>query len=571
MNELGSIYIERNNCGDCYRCVRECAVKALKTVDHGVEIDNQRCVECAECVGKCKLGYIKMRNDTHLVRELIKSSQIKVASVSPSWISEFSGVEQSRLVEALKLLGFTYVSETALGAQAVIESETQMLKQWDGVAISSRCPAVVHYINKFRPKLSANIMPVISPMLAHAKMIKQWWGKDAKVVHICSCVSNKGEAERNPDLVEYVLTFRELKSWLVNEGIEFDKISGIDSYNFEPYVASRGLMYPLEGGAQEMMRGVGSQIVSIAKSSMESVVELLSVLPNKENEPIFLDLMACAEGCLGSCGASIYKESGVNRRMLFERVARARAASVQEYTLPEIDVMWGVQERTAPVANFVAESDTLKALDSLGISTEAQQIDCNWCGYGTCRRFAKALSKGVVKRDMCTHYVQFEMRSKFSTLINRLVAGVAVVDSDMKIVEANRQLTTMLGPDIELMYDAEPGLVGIDAGDVMPFSKLLASMLESGEQSAVRDIQVKEHIITVSVHSIQRYKLLLVICRNMLFSQVRNEEIVARTQKVIRENLDTVQKIAYLLGENASRTEAILNSILDSQALENDR
>jgi hypothetical protein len=34
------------------------------------------------------------------------------------------------------------------------------------------------------------------------------------------------------------------------------------------------------------------------------------------------------------------------------------------------------------------------------------------------------------------------------------------------------------------------------------------------------------------------------------------------------ENLSTVQQIAYLLGENASRTEAILNSIIDSHEME---
>ena len=123
----------------------------------------------------------------------------------------------------------------------------------------------------------------------------------------------------------------------------------------------------------------------------------------------------------------------------------------------------------------------------------------------------------------------------------------------------------MMGPDAESLYDASPGWSGLEGESVLPFVRLLNELAESGDESLVRDVQVRERILTVSVHVVQRGKVYLMICRNMLFSQVRNEEIVSRTQRVIRENLETVQKIACLLGENASRTEAILNSILDAR------
>ena len=42
--------------------------------------------------------------------------------------------------------------------------------------------------------------------------------------------------------------------------------------------------------------------------------------------------------------------------------------------------------------------------------------------------------------------------------------------------------------------------------------------------------------------------------------------MIQRTRRVMRENLETVQRIACLLGENASRTEAILNSIVTAAA-----
>ncbi len=54
------------------------------------------------------------------------------------------------------------------------------------------------------------------------------------------------------------------------------------------------------------------------------------------------------------------------------------------------------------------------------------------------------------------------------------------------------------------------------------------------------------------------------VVRDLTIPEVRNDEIARRTKDVIKENLETVQKIAYLLGENASRTEAMLSSILET-------
>ena len=415
-------------------------------------------------------------------------------------------------------------------------------------------------------------MPLESPMIAHARMIRSWWGAEARTIHISPCVAAKDEAAAHPDLVELALTFTELKRWLQNEGIDFDHIQGSDSYQFEPFTARGGLLYPLEGGmvtdrllSSDEFRGVQG----LYRSSLDRIDELLSVMPDLDTGDLFLDLMACPGGCVGSNGATQHKISYIDRRNLLMREAASRTRIDQSYRLPYIHT------DTPPVvpdavADFVPETDTLRALDSLGIRTEAEQIDCNGCGYVTCRRFAKALARGVVDRRMCTRFVHREMQSKFMTLITKLSSGVMVVDERLRIVESNRTFAAMMGPDIELLYDATPGLAGVDTADIVPFYHLLVSVLESAEETAVRDVQIKERILTVSVHTVQPHKMLLVICRNMLFSQVRNEEIISRTQRVIRENLETVQKIAYLLGENASRTEAILNSILDSQSVDNE-
>jgi hypothetical protein len=50
----------------------------------------------------------------------------------------------------------------------------------------------------------------------------------------------------------------------------------------------------------------------------------------------------------------------------------------------------------------------------------------------------------------------------------------------------------------------------------------------------------------------------------MYVAEVRQEEIINRVTEVIDENLKMVQQIAFSLGEGASSTEKMLNSIIET-------
>ena len=56
------------------------------------------------------------------------------------------------------------------------------------------------------------LAPVLSPMLAHCKLIKEQ-NPEAKTVFIGPCISKKEEAELY-DYCDAVLTFEELEAWL---------------------------------------------------------------------------------------------------------------------------------------------------------------------------------------------------------------------------------------------------------------------------------------------------------------------------------------------------------------------
>jgi hypothetical protein len=50
----------------------------------------------------------------------------------------------------------------------------------------------------------------------------------------------------------------------------------------------------------------------------------------------------------------------------------------------------------------------------------------------------------------------------------------------------------------------------------------------------------------------------------MYTPEVRKEQILRRLSEVIDENFEMVQKIASLLGEGASKTEKMLNVLIES-------
>ncbi len=54
------------------------------------------------------------------------------------------------------------------------------------------------------------------------------------------------------------------------------------------------------------------------------------------------------------------------------------------------------------------------------------------------------------------------------------------------------------------------------------------------------------------------------IIRDLYSPEVQGEEVIIRVSEVIDKNLEMVQKIGFLLGEGASETEQMLNSIIES-------
>lgn len=166
MNQLKPVFTRKADCRDCYKCVRECPVKAIKIEDNSAGIVDELCIHCGRCVEVCPVG---AKNTTTYRQSGSRSTSAKVAlSIAPSR-AEFKNLHFSQLIAAMRLLGFSQISETAIGAQMVSQAVAELIDHSEQqLFLSTACPTVVDLICKYYPDYVRHLTPVVSPLMAHA-------------------------------------------------------------------------------------------------------------------------------------------------------------------------------------------------------------------------------------------------------------------------------------------------------------------------------------------------------------------------------------------------------------------
>ncbi len=153
-----------------------------------------------------------------------------------------------------------------------------------------------------------------------------------------------------------------------------------------------------------------------------------------------------------------------------------------------------------------------------------------------------------------------------SAMMHKIQAGIIIVNQDFKVIDSNEGFAQLFGEETMELYEAIPGLNGADFKELVPevVYKMFASLMASGENALERDLRIHNKLMHVSVVTIQKNRVVGALIRDMSAPSLVREEIISRAQRVNKQNLETVQKIAFLLGENASLTEELLNSIIES-------
>jgi hypothetical protein len=128
----------------------------------------------------------------------------------------------------------------------------------------------------------------------------------------------------------------------------------------------------------------------------------------------------------------------------------------------------------------------------------------------------------------------------------------------------NKNFARLFGADIEAVFDSNPGMEGASLEKIVPFHGLFTHVLQYADDIIQKDIRVGNRILNGSIFTVEPHTVVGGVFADITTPSIQKEQIIRRSQEIINKNLSMVQKIAYLLGENASESETVLNSIIQS-------
>jgi iron only hydrogenase large subunit-like protein len=606
------IHVNPDKCNLSLTCIRVCPAKAIRIIEKHAEILPSRCIGCGNCVTMCAQNAIEVRDEKQRVRSLLEGDIPVAAICDPTISAEFVDITDYRkFVGMIRALGFTYVMEGAFGVDLVSFRYRELLYNFQGkYYISTNCPPVASHVEKYHPELVDNLAPIVPPYVAMSKVTRHLYGKETKVVFLTACVAAKDDARqfKEDGTTNAVLSFLELRDMFNESRITENSVEFSD---FDPPIGRKGGLFPINRGMLQAV-DINQDLLSASIIMTEGRTNFLQSLQEFKTEiglQQHLDLFYC-EGCIMGPGTSAGGKKFFRRSQVIKYVNKRLKEFDHEKWQQQIELFsdldltrsYRSRDQRLP---YPDENEIQRVLHEMGKEKVEDQLGCGACGYPSCREFAVAYCQGLTNYEMCYTYTIHKMHTYIGKLnatneklkktkealkkseekareeeqaarqavetttamLNKIRAGVVIIDDDMKIIESNHSFINMIGEDAQHINELIPGLRGAEISSLVPFHKLFATVLHSGQDLLNRDTSLGDTMLNVSVFTIEKNKIVGGIIRDLTAPEVRREEVITRAREVIRENLETVQQIAFLLGESASKTEKILTSIIEAQKL----
>ena len=421
---MGIVSTIPEKCKRCYTCVRECPVKAIKVINGQATVIAEQCIACGNCVKVCTQIAKRIEDSSMLVARLLKGGEKVVACLAPSFPVAFPEASPDRIVAAVRKLGFAEVWEVAFGAELISSEYARLARlaiQTGRAVVSTPCPAIVSYIQKYAPDLRWALAPIVSPMIAAARAVKQRHGAGVRVVFIGPCIAKKAEI-RDPfvqGIVDAVLTYEELARMLAEAGIE---AASQEPGAFDGPQSHLGRSIPISGG---LLRAAGFDADILQNSVLvtegkERVLAALKELADGHSKARVYDLLFC-EGCINGPKMTGSMSGLARKEMLTDHInERNRSTGTLDLVEAIADFADLAMDREfseqAVVLPRPTEEDIVAALKRMRKFTFEDQLNCGSCGYPSCREKAIAMCQGLAEASMCLPFMVEELEATLKVL-----------------------------------------------------------------------------------------------------------------------------------------------------------
>lgn len=547
------------NCKNCYKCIRNCPVKAIRVQNQQAQIIEEQCVLCEKCTSVCPQHAKVEHNDIPDIQKEIAAGKKVIASVHPAYLFRYGWNSIHSLEKCLQKIGFWKVFDTAQGAFMMKEKYTQFLEiqQQKKLVISSNCPVIVRMIEKKYPRIKEYLAPVYSMMQMHTEYLKEQY-PEAILVYVSPCISVMSELNEPQAHMDYVITFRELSNWMNDVPENY-----LEECEKKEIYLSR--MTAVAGGLiQTMIPVAGQKYLSV--DGIDQCKEILRELQTGGYENYFIEMNACKNGCIGG------PYSQKREKKLLDALIGIRESSMENgqpdyqrdyhIEIPEVPERKFVQEEIYP-GKTVTKEQIIHVLQEMGKYTKEDELNCGACGYDTCREKAVAVIQGKAEVSMCIPYMREKQEDYANIIINAMPGLLVTVDYDLNIVQLNKAANDLF--DIT----RKKHLLGKQAGEIMD-DYAMVNMI-AFEREIVQDciyLEEQKRYIERVLTNDRKNKLILCIMKDVTKEKEWEKKqkrakinAVQMADKLAEEQLRIVHEIASLLGETAADTKVAVEDL----------
>ncbi len=427
-----------DNCTGCNKCVRDCPVLiANVATDAGkVIVDSEKCIACGACFDACEHNAREYQDDTKSFFTALEAGKKISVILAPAFFANYPH-EYKKVLGYLKEKGVNHIYSVSFGADITTWGYLKYITEHQFLGgISQPCPAVVNYVEKYIPELLPKMMPIHSPMMCMAIYIKKYLKCDDELAFISPCIAKKTEIT-DPNCygyVKYNVTFKKLFETIGN------KYQGCKEYEDE-LEYGMGALYPMPGGLRENVEHFlgKEQVVRQVEGEKEAyryLHEYLERIKKNKRQPFMVDILNCSKGCIYGTATELERNTddvmltlsdmrnktanaGADaKRGLFGK--KTKNGSPWDESVPEKDRLVNLMKafEDLDINDFVrkytnksveikepAEHEMQEIFASMNKTDAAsQKMNCESCGYSSCRNMARAIYNGVNKCQgkLCT-------------------------------------------------------------------------------------------------------------------------------------------------------------------------
>ena len=404
-----------DNCTGCNKCVRDCPVLiANVATDAGkVTVDSEKCIACGACFDACEHNAREYQDDTKSFFTALEAGKKISVILAPAFLANYPH-EYKKVLGYLKKKGVNHIYSVSFGADITTWGYLKYITEHQFLGgISQPCPAVVNYVKKYLKC-------------------------DDELAFISPCIAKKTEIT-DPNCygyVKYNVTFKKLFETIGN------KYQGCKEYEDE-LEYGMGALYPMPGGLRENVEHFlgKEQVVRQVEGEKEAyryLHEYLERIKKNKRQPFMVDILNCSKGCIYGTATELERNTddvmltlsdmrnktanaGADaKRGLFGK--KTKNGSPWDESVPEKDRLVNLMKafEDLDINDFVrkytnksveikepAEHEMQEIFASMNKTDAAsQKMNCESCGYSSCRNMARAIYNGVNVKENCVHYVK---------------------------------------------------------------------------------------------------------------------------------------------------------------------